>query len=402
MASPNLFKLSLSAGRGAEYSCSMNRGHSLTHSTTWVAKRVLTPLVSLFALATVGCARPPQKADSVPLGTVSIKDIDMTFSIDAGKLSHDAGNKRILLLFPKPSNGSHQVIEVTSATLDGQNFIEDSNEKFGRTVLRTWATPESGMAVVKVHAKVFNRRITEDLVLSGLAELDEKEKEKYLNNQAPFPYGRQEFRGALESAGLVIHSGQSVYDFMKKTVAGYMVGRFHYQADPKYSADVYKRPEKLIESPGCDYFKCNFGSMLWVAIARANGIAARETPMVLLGRNGDSTNHSGLEFFDPNHGWVPVDASLMLHTGNERNPNWKSEFGSDTSADSIGQLAGSNLQGVILMDGVQWKYTTPMNSVANLPYVQGAFSYIAEDRSSGKAGIIPDVRFSMRNLPMGH
>ncbi len=250
------------------------------------------------AVATTAAARaaPPSARPSERAGTITF-DIRVAAPPDA---------KDVRLWFPYPTSDLEQSITDLRFEGDYQSFTIAREPQSGALYLFTrWTGSTSARhLVVTFRAHARERRT------AALVEADEPfpaEVRRYLTSSFWVPSDDPKVKAIASSivAGKprVLARARAVYDWVVDNT----------RRDPRVAGCGTGDVERALAARSG---KCADLSSVYVALARAAGVPAREVFGLRLGRPGETDitdgHHCWAEFYLPGTGWVPVDPADVL------------------------------------------------------------------------------------------
>lgn len=235
---------------------------------------------------------------------------DISFNIDINAPS-DA--KTVKLWFPYPTTDLEQTIEKLKFKGNYSRFTMSREPMSGSLYLYTeWTGP-----VKKRNLTVTFRAQTKERKVSRLIESKGSippEVKKYLESDFWIPAADPK----IKSLALKVVSGQK--GILRKARAVYDWTVDNTKRDPNVPGCGLGNVESTLASRSG---KCADISSVFVALARAAGVPAREVFGLRLGKPGqkDITNghHCWAEFYLPGTGWVPVDPADVMKEMQEQN-----------------------------------------------------------------------------------
>ena len=216
-----------------------------------------------------------------------------------------AGEK-VRIWFPMAHTDDFQEVKVVSAT--GDLPLKKTREaKYGNEIYYAEAAKASGQAL---HFEVVYDVVRHERLVLGrsiphlaLLKLNEKEKKRDLAPDALVPVTGLPAELAAKVAGdksTPLEKARAIYDYVYTTMQYDTGGTGWGRGDALYAAKAKKGD-------------CTDSHSLFIAMARSQGIPARFEIGFSLPEDKTSGEIAGYQcwadFFDPEHGWVPVDIS---------------------------------------------------------------------------------------------
>ncbi len=215
-------------------------------------------------------------------------------------------SRAVKLWFPYPTSDQDQEIKDLQFNGNYSNFTISREPLSGALYLFTeWNNPaKKPMLSVKFHAKARERRIAK-LVDAGLPI--PVEVMKYIHAEFWIPSDDKMIRMIAHEITKgkkgILQKARAVYDWTVENT----------RRDPTVPGCGVGRVEVTLASRTG---KCADISSVFVALARAAGVPAREVFGLRLGRPGQTDitdgHHCWAEFYLPGTGWVPVDPADVL------------------------------------------------------------------------------------------
>jgi transglutaminase-like putative cysteine protease len=252
--------------------------------------------------ATCGCAllalllAPASSFAGERAGTV-------TFDI---KVATSPGTREVKLWFPYPTSDREQAI--SDLTFDGNygQFSLSREPQSGALYLYTrWSqeVPERKL-VVSFHARAKERRV---LKLVETGDPFPEEVRRYLASSFWLPSDDPKVRELatriVAGKTTVLARARAVYDWVVENT----------RRDPRVAGCGTGEVDRALAARSG---KCADTGSVYVALARAAGVPAREVFGLRLGRPGETDitdgHHCWAEFYLPGTGWVPVDPADVL------------------------------------------------------------------------------------------
>jgi transglutaminase-like putative cysteine protease len=250
-------------------------------------------VAALAGLASAAAAQAPAKGRS---GTV-------TFLIE---VAAPAGAKDVKLWFPYPTSDLEQTIEGLRFEGNYGAFSLSREPQSGALYLFTrWSAPiESHRLAVTFRAHAQERRVARPVESTGPIP---PEVRRYLEAEFWIPSDDAGVRRlAAEIVGRrsgILARARSIYDWVLANT----------RRDPNVPGCGFGKVEATLASRAG---KCADLSSVFVALARAAGVPAREVFGLRLGLPGERDvtdgHHCWAEFYLPGTGWVPVDPADVL------------------------------------------------------------------------------------------
>lgn len=224
-------------------------------------------------------------------GTISF-NIDVAAAPDA---------KNVKLWFPYPTSDLDQKIENLKFSGNYSKFTLSREPHSGALYLYTeWNGPfKKRNLLVTFHAKSKERRVARFVENSALIP---PEVRKYLESEFWLPSDDPKIKTLASKIASgkkgILQKAQAVYDWTVENT----------RRDPSVPGCGLGNVEATLASRSG---KCADISSVFVALARATGVPAREVFGLRLGRPGQNDitdgHHCWAEFYLPGTGWVPVD-----------------------------------------------------------------------------------------------
>lgn len=244
---------------------------SLIAKFAWIALPALAGCGVLSQVSSQGAgAHPGGKANSRsmrPVGAKQAFEVDVTYTIDAGRAAREAGGEVYLVQKVPPSMraGTSPNQDITSSfTLDGQQPKIMKSER-GDDLFVLKANSNSGAAVFSIKGVVYNRDLTNP---SGQkTPLSASERKKYLEDSKYIKPSDPKVQSAIDSLGLRKRSGESDRAFADR-VGVWIAANKSYAVTgeaPRNEAN----PESILYQREVN---CNGASALWATILQGNGI----------------------------------------------------------------------------------------------------------------------------------
>jgi len=222
----------------------------------------------------------------------------VTFTIT---VSAPPESRAVKLWFPYPTSGTEQ--EITDLAFDGNysNFTISQEPKSRALYLfAEWSEPVKDRSIsVTFHAKAKKRKVA-NLVEKNIAM--PPDVMKYVQAEFWIPSDDKKIKALskeiIKGKKGILQKARAVYDWTVENT----------RRDPNVpGCGVGKVEATLAARSG----KCADISSVFVALARAAGVPAREVFGLRLGRPGETDitdgHHCWAEFYLPGTGWVPVD-----------------------------------------------------------------------------------------------
>jgi transglutaminase-like putative cysteine protease len=247
-------------------------------------RRLVLSTILLLALVTPALAQHHS-------GTVTV-EIDLTRQMPG---------QAARLWLPYPVSDRHQLISEIAVQGDYQSSGVYTDQTFGTPILfASWA-PEAASRTLTFHFAVQRQEAVRRDFPRKEAAWDPADYAAYLQ-----PTSRGPIDGDVKQLALRITKG-------KKTVLAKARAIYDWTVD-----NMYRDPAVvgcgegdvcvLLEKPGG---KCTDIHSVYVALARAAGVPAREIFGIRLGKQTEEDisgwQHCWVEFYLPGYGWVPVD-----------------------------------------------------------------------------------------------
>ena len=217
------------------------------------------------------------------------------------RLSAPAEAKSVKLWFPYPTSDMEQKIENLTFRGDYSYATLAREPKSGALYLFTdWNTPQAAHTLsVTFHARADERKVAQ---LRESSDPFPPEVKKYLDAEFWIPSDAPQIRTL---AGKIVQGKQGV---LAKARAVYDWTVENTRRDPNVPGCGLGNVEATLAARTG---KCADISSVFVALARAAGVPAREVFGLRLGKPGQTDltdgHHCWAEFYLPGTGWVPVD-----------------------------------------------------------------------------------------------
>ncbi|HUJ95177.1 MAG TPA: transglutaminase-like domain-containing protein [Terriglobales bacterium] len=291
-----------------------------------------------------------------------------------------AAGEKLRLWFPMAHSDDYQDVKVVSATgdlpLKKTHESRSGNEMY---YAETGKAKESELHFEVVYDVVRHEHLTLGLERPHLAEvqLPEKERKEYLQPDKLVPVTGLPAELAVKvTAGKTtqLDKARAIYDYVFTTMRYDKTGTGWGHGDVLYACDAKKG-------------NCTDFHSLFIAMARSQGIPARFEigfPLPADKHSGEIAGyHCWAEFFEPEHGWIPVDISEAWKHQEKRN-----YFFGAHDANRVQFTMGRDLELSPKQDGAPLNYFVyPYVEVAGKEYpnVSSAFSFA--DVDVGKAAM---------------
>lgn len=240
----------------------------------------------------------------VPLGTVQAWNVDVTGTLDVGKIAKEqGGNVNIIQIIPPSiSRGNSQNQEISATlTLDGK-IAKIMKAEDGTDVLVITATPNSGKAYLRLTGTIFNRNMTD--INNGSVDITPEEKARFTGDYYAFNVKSDAVKAQLNNLGLLRNQGESDSNFVKRIC-------LWFSKNKDYESSAHGANSEAIFKMGA--LNCNGASKTLVAILRANGVAAKANPRLFLIRDAKTDQHSDvLACFADQKKWVGIAGSGLV------------------------------------------------------------------------------------------
>ncbi len=222
-------------------------------------------------------------------------------------------SRSVKLWFPYPSSDSNQEIKDLSFDGNYSNFTISQEPKSRALYLFTeWSEPVKDRSLtVSFHAKARERKVA-----------------AFVENNSPIPASVKQFVQAefwipskdRKVAALAKEITKGKKGILQKARAVYDWTVENTRRDPNVPGCGVGKVEATLASRSG---KCADISSVFVALARAAGVPAREVFGLRLGRPGETDvtdgHHCWAEFYLPGTGWVPVDPADVRKIMLEKN-----------------------------------------------------------------------------------
>ncbi len=222
--------------------------------------------------------------------------IIMTFD-----LSHYDKNAEVKLWIPYPVSNEYQTIGSVKIDGDYKESSINKESKFGNTLL--FARWDKGATSRKLQFsfKAVRKEVSKKKLAPEKAVSVPKEYKIYLSSTKYGPID-EEVKGLADTITrdkkTILERARAVYDWT-------CVNTFR---DPNTRGCGLGDVKSLLKRPGG---KCADISSIFVTLARAAGVPAREIFGIRMGKKPDQDitkwQHCWAEFYLPGYGWVPVD-----------------------------------------------------------------------------------------------
>jgi transglutaminase-like putative cysteine protease len=215
------------------------------------------------------------------------------------KASADAKDVRIWL--PYPISDRNQDVSEVHVNGNYSRMGIYSDAKYGNTMLYAeWKEPAQERMLTYTFVARTKERVQRSFPANELP-YSPTEMNEYLT-----PSGPEETNAKVQNLAATITKGQKSVLAKARSVYDWIVDNMH--RDPKVKGCGLGEVDKLLVSLGG---KCTDIHSVFVALARASGVPAREVFGIRLpkGKEGDMTKfqHCWAEFYLPGYGWVVVD-----------------------------------------------------------------------------------------------
>jgi len=287
-----------------------------------------------------------------------------------------AGEK-VRVWIPMSHSDSFQAVKVISAT--GDLSLKKTHEsKYGNEIFYAEASKakQQEMHFEVVYDVVRHERITLGIYSPHLeaVKLSDRERKEYLAPDALVPTTGLPAELAVkvtEGKTTPLDKSRAIYDYVFMTMRYDKTGTGWGRGDVLYACDAKKG-------------NCTDFHSLFIAMARSQGIPARFEIGFPLPPDKHSAEiagyHCWAEFFEPQHGWIPVDISEAW-----KHPEKKDYFFGAHDADRVEFTMGRDLELTPKQDGKPLNYFVyPYVEVAGKEYpnVSTAFSFADVDNGT--------------------
>ncbi len=216
--------------------------------------------------------------------------------------------KTVKLWFPYPTSDRDQTIKDLKFSGNYSNFSLSHEPRSGALYLYTeWAGSDFGKKrnlTVTFHARAKERKVSRLVETGGPIPADVR---KYLQAEFWVPSDDRKIIALARkiTAGRkgILQKSRAVYDWVVDNT----------RRDPNVPGCGLGNVEKTLSARSG---KCADISSVYVALARAAGVPAREVFGLRLGKKGETDitdgHHCWAEFYLPGTGWVPVDPADVL------------------------------------------------------------------------------------------
>ena len=285
-----------------------------------------------------------------------------------------SAGEKVRIWIPQAHSDAFQVVKVASAT--GDLPLKKTHEsKYGNEMYYAEASkakrPELHFEIV--YDVVRNERLTLGMYSPHLeaVKLSDRERKEYLASDALVPTTGLPAELAVkvtEGKTVPLDKARAIYDYVFTTMRYDKTGSGWGRGDVLYACDAKKG-------------NCTDFHSLFIAMARSQGIPARFEIGFPLPPDKHSAEiagyHCWADFFEPQHGWIPVDISEAW-----KHPEKKDYFFGAHDANRVEFTMGRDLELNPKQDGKPLNYFVyPYVEVAGKEYpnVSTAFSFADVD-----------------------
>ena len=299
----------------------------------------------------------PQIKVKPPLGTKQAWTVDVTGTLDAGKLAREqGGNVNIIqILPPSISRGNSQNQEIlTTLTLDGQNAKIMKTEDGKTEVLVITATPNSGTAYLKLTGIVYNRHMAD--ISDGGTKISAEDKARFTDGYFTFDMKTAEVKQRLQELGLVRRENELDSELVKR-VCLWLANN---KTATTSGAGAGPETAQLLDQVALN---CNGASKTLLAILKTNGIAAKANPRLHLLNDGKTSQHSDIiVYISDQNKWMGVSGAGLISSDKDlainRGVSGKiGSFGHDISLTGTFIDMADDVGHMILIPGISRYYS---------------------------------------------
>jgi transglutaminase-like putative cysteine protease len=287
--------------------------------------------------------------------------------------------EKVRVWFPMAHSDNFQTVKIVSAT--GDLSLKKTHESHGTNEMyyaEASKAKQSDLHFEVVYDVVRRERLTLGVYSPHLEtlKLSDKEKKEYLAPDALVPTtGLPAELAAKVTEGKTapLDKARAIYDYVFTTMRYDKTGTGWGRGDVLYACDAKKG-------------NCTDFHSLFIAMARSQGIPARFEIGFPLPPDKHSSEiagyHCWADFFEPQHGWIPVDISEAW-----KHPEKKDYFFGAHDANRMEFTAGRDLELTPKQDGKPLNYFVyPYVEVAGKEYpnVSTAFSFADAEAGTNK------------------
>jgi hypothetical protein len=285
-----------------------------------------------------------------------------------------SADEKIRIWFPQAHSDAFQTVKVVSAT--GDLSLKKTHEsKYGNEMYyaETSKAKKSELHFEVAYDVVRHERLTLGIYSPHLeaVKISDRERKEYLAPDALVPTTGLPAELAVkvtEGKTTPVDKARAIYDYVFKTGTGWGRG------DVLYACDAKKG-------------NCTDFHSLFIAMARSQGIPARFEIGFPLPPDKHSAEiagyHCWADFFEPQHGWIPVDISEAW-----KHPEKKDYFFGAHDANRVEFTMGRDLELSPKQDGKPLNYLVyPYVEVAGKEYPNVSTAFSFEDVDKGVASI---------------
>ena len=291
-----------------------------------------------------------------------------------------SAGEKIRIWFPQAHSDAFQTVKVVSAT--GDLSLKKTHEsKYGNEMYyaETSKAKKSELHFEVAYDVVRHERLTLGIYSPHLeaVKLSDRERKEYLAPDALVPTTGLPAELAVkvtEGKTTPVDKARAIYDYVFTTMRYDKTGTGWGRGDVLYACDAKKG-------------NCTDFHSLFIAMARSQGIPARFEIGFPLPPDKHSAEiagyHCWADFFEPQHGWIPVDISEAW-----KHPEKKDYFFGAHDANRVEFTMGRDLELSPKQDGKPLNYLVyPYVEIAGKEYPNVSTVFSFEDVDKGVASI---------------